>query len=132
MPSTYRTTASAVRTASIAAVSALVCLTASAAAAGSTDMYAPNGIAASFGTGAHPAASPVPGGTYSGSTDTWGVNGFRASFGGSNPVAPSVSACATGSTDIYGPDAFAISFGSPVALRAGDLALACGVPVPLR
>lgn len=132
MRSSYRTTALTVRAASIAVVSALVSLPAAAATAGSTDIYAPNGIAASFGTGADPAASPVLSGTYNGSTDTWGVSGFRTSFGDSDPVARSASARTAGSTDIYAVDGFAASFGSARALRVGDLSRAREVSAPLR
>ena len=125
MRNAYRTTASAVRAASFAALSALVSIGAVAAAEQSTDFYASYGLAASFGARANTSASPVLTSDYSGSTEAWGVNGFRASFGGSNPVGPSTNLCGTGSTDTWGVDGFLVSFGPPASRTAGDLAQAC-------
>ncbi len=124
MRTAYRTIASF-------ATLALVSIGSLAATAGSTDIYAPNGIAASFRGGAESVASRLSSGSYNGSTDTWGANGFRASFGAGDSVARSAQACGSGSTDMYGARAFAASFGSPARSRVGELAQACEGTAPI-
>jgi len=132
MRNAHRTTASALRAASFAALAALVSTGVLAAAGGSTDIYAADGIAAAFGTHAERAAAPVLTATYSGSTDAWGVNGFRASFGRSDAPARSASSCLTGSTDIYGVRAFAASFDPAGPVTLAELAQACRSPAIVR
>ena len=124
MRTAYRTIASF-------ATLALVSIGALAATGGSTDIYAPNGIAASFKGGAESVASRLASDRYDGPTDTWGANGFRASFGAGDSVARSVQACGRGSTDMYGARAFAASFGSPVHVTVGELAQACQGAAPI-
>ena len=119
------------RTIASFATLALVSIGALAATGGSTDIYAPGAIAASFGGRAESAASRLPGDRYNGPTDTWGANGFRASFGTAASVARSAPACGSGSTDMYGAHAFATSFGSPALLAVGELAQACQAAAPV-
>ena len=99
-----------------------------AASEGSTDIYASNGIAASFWAPATQLVSPLAAANYMGSTDTWGVNGFRASFGPGDPVAQPTNVCRTGSTDIYAVNGFLASFGASPIQAGGDLARACHAP----
>jgi hypothetical protein len=121
----HRITASAIRATSFIAFSAVFSIGAMAASEGSTDIYASNGIAASFGAPTTQSASPLAAANYSGSTDTWGVNGFRASFGPGVPVAQPTNVCRTGSTDIYGVNGFLVSFKASPIQAAGDLARPC-------
>src|SRR6266404_3717557 len=81
MRTAHRSTVSALRTASFIALSALASIGAAAATQGSTDIYASNEIAGSFGAAATQSASPPGTGNYSGSTEMYGVNGFVAFFG---------------------------------------------------
>ena len=124
MNTAYRTIASF-------AALALASIAAMAAPAGSTDIYAPNGIASSFRGRAEPVALRLLSGRYNGSTDLWGANGFRASFGGGDSVARPVEACGSGSTDMYGARAFTASFGSAASSAVGELAQACQGPAPM-
>jgi hypothetical protein len=125
----HRSTVSALRAASFIALSALASIGTAAATRGSTDIYASNEIAASFGTVAKQSASPPGIGNYSGSTDTWGVNGFRVSFGPADSIAPATSVCHSGSTEMYGVNGFVAFFGRPTSQTAVDLAQACSVAV---
>jgi hypothetical protein len=72
-----RAISSPLRTGLFFALSATVAASA-LASTGSTDLYAPNGITASFATSS---ATPVVAYSPNGSTDLYGANGFRASFG---------------------------------------------------
>lgn len=90
------------------------------AATGSTDIYAPYGVAISFGKSSGTAQA----GRYNGSTDIYGVKGIAASFGQSGPLAPRESATRPGSTDIYGVDGFSASFGAPEPRAAAGPTLA--------
>ena len=109
----------------------LVSIGAVAATGGSTDIYAPDAFAASFGGRAGSVGSRPPGDRYNGPTDTWGAYGFRASFGAAGSAAGSAPTCGSGSTDMYGPHAFAASFGSPALLTVGELAQACEAAAPI-
>ena len=127
MRTSYQTPVSALRAASFIVFSALVAVSAMATE-GSTDFYASNGVAASFGAPAQPPASGLVAGNVNGSTDTWGVNGFRASFGPGASTARSTNACDSGSTDMYGAKAFLASFGAAASRAGGELAQACQAP----
>jgi hypothetical protein len=117
MRSTHRTSALLLRKVSFVALSAMVAGGA-VAATGSTDMYAPDGIAASFGTAS---AMPVLASDYNGSTNMYGVKGFRASFGRGGSLAQAVDVSRGGSTDIYAVDDFRASFGAPASPTADPL-----------
>ncbi len=107
MRTVHHTTASKLRAVSFLALSTLAATTA-IANPGSTDIYAPNGVTASFGS--------VPGqkvqeGNYNGSTGIYDPNGFLASFGPTGKIAPAGNVVLTGSTDIYGANGFDVSLG---------------------
>ena len=129
MRTAHLSTVSALRAASFIALSALASIGAAAATRGSTDIYASNEIAGSFGAAATQSASPPGTGNYSGSTDTWGVNGFPASFGPADSIAPATSVCHSGSTEMYGVNGFVAFFGQPTSQTAVDLAQTCRVAV---
>jgi hypothetical protein len=129
MRTSHRSTVSALRAASFIALSALASIGAAAATRGSTDIYASNEIAASFGAGAKQSASPLGTGNYSGSTDTWGVNSFHASFGPADSIVPATSVCHSGSTEMYGVNGFVAFFGRQTSQTVFDLAQACSVGV---
>ena len=110
----HRTTASALRAASFLVLST-VAAAGAMAATGSTEMYSPNGIAASFGTRSPTA---VRASEYNGSTDMYGVNGLAVSFGQAGAVAQTGDLRGVGSTDMYGSNGFAASFGEPAGRTA--------------
>lgn len=127
MRSAYQTPFSVLRKASFVAFSALVAVGAMATE-GSTNIYAPNGVTASFGPSTQLSASPAVAVGINGSTDTWGPYGFRASFGPSASAAHSTSTCHGGSTDMYDAKAFLASFGAAASQAGGELAQACQAP----
>src|SRR5260370_27368861 len=129
MRTAHRSTVSALRTASFIALSALASIGAAAATRGSTDIYASNEIAASFGAAATQSALPPGTGNYSGSTDTWVVTGFTASFGPADSIVPPTSVCHSGSAEMYGVDGFGAFFVQPTSQTAIDLMPACRVAV---
>jgi hypothetical protein len=112
----HRTTASALRAASFVVLSTVAAAGAMAATA-STDMYSPDGIAASFGT---PSPTAVRASEYNGSTDIYGVNGLAVSFGHAGAVAQTGDLRGAGSTDMYGYNGFAVSFGAPARRSAEE------------
>jgi len=91
---------SALRAASFIALSALASIGAAAATRGSTDIYASNEIAASFGA-AQRSRPRRQGPAITAGPLIRGVNGFPASFGPADSIAPATSVCHSGSTEMY-------------------------------
>jgi len=109
MRTVHHTTASKLRAVSFLALSTLAAASA-IANTGSTDIYAPNGVTASFGS---VSGQKIGEGNYNGSTGIYDPNGFLASFGPAGKIAPAGNVVRTGSTDIFGANGFDVSFGRP-------------------